>query len=210
MPETNWPDIIEESRNGNNALFNKAVSDNYPIHFKGALITLTGSEEMAWEIYLNGMTKFWERFVLHSESLPDKNVKGYIFRMLRNNYVDEKRKLNRKKSLNYVELDQRKLVHQYTNRIMVNENITEHDFQNNQELEQKYLVALENAISRLSDDCKKLIERNVFEGEKLKVLKSEFGYTGSYQAIVEKKKRCIRKITKLFFEELSEMNIEIS
>ncbi len=210
MLENNWPKIIAESKKGNNALFNSTVSADYPLHFKGALISLTGSEDMAWEVYLNGMTKFWERFVLHNEKLPEQNVKGYIFRMVRNNYVDESRKLNKKSSLKLVELDQTKLMHQYKNGKMINESTPENEHHNNQIVEQQYLVALENAISKLCEDCKALIERNIYDGERLKNLKTELSYTGSYQTIVEKKKRCIKKVTKLFFQELSEMNIKIS
>ncbi len=209
MVQNNWLEIITECKKGNNAPFNRAVSGNYPVHFKGPLITLTGSEEMAWEVYLNGMTKFWERFVLHNEALPDKNIKGYIFRMVRNNFVDESRKLNKKTGLKLVELDHNKLLRQLKTTDMIDQSKPEKEHSNNQKVEQQYLVALENAISKLCDDCKKLIERNIYDGERLKTLKTELNYTGSYQTIVEKKKRCIKKVTKLFFKELVDNNIQV-
>jgi len=210
MEKHNWLEIVTESKRGNNAPFNLMVSKNYPIHFKGPLITLTGSEEMAWEIYLNGMTKFWERFVLQNEPLPKQNIKGYIFRMVRNNFVDEARKQNRKTGLKLVELDNDKILHQLKTSEMIDNNQTENEHSNNQLVEQKYLVSLENAINKLCGDCKQLIERNIYDGERLKTLKTELNYIGSYQTIVEKKKRCIKKLTKLFFKELVENKIPVS
>jgi len=210
MQKLSWLEIVTESKKGNNAPFNHTVSENYPIHFKGPLITLTGSEETAWEIYLNGMTKFWERFVLQNEPLPKQNIKGYIFRMVRNNFVDEARKQNRKTGLKLVELDNDKILHQLKNSEMMDTTQPQEEHRNNQLVEQKYLVSLENAINKLCDDCKQLIERNVYDGERLKTLKTELNYTGSYQTIVEKKKRCIKKLTKIFFKELVANNIKVS
>jgi len=157
-----------------------------------------------------GMTKFWERFVLQNEPLPKHNIKGYIFRMVRNNFVDEARKQNRKTGLKLVELDNDKILHQLKNSEMMDTTQPEEEHRNNQLVEQKYLVSLENAINKLCDDCKQLIERNVYDGERLKTLKTELNYTGSYQTIVEKKKRCIKKLTKIFFKELVANNIKVS
>ena len=207
MLTINWPEVIAKSKKGNNAAFNSAVTQNYSTQFKGPLITLTSNEETAFELYLDVMAKFWERFVLKGEDLPKQNINGYIFRMVRNRHVDLNRKQKSIKQINTVELDHKKLIHQINRIDMANEE-SDQDHQFNQDSENQNLIALENAISKLCDNCKQLIERNVFNGERLKVLKTELGYTGSYQTIVEKKKRCIKKLTKLFFMELNEKDVE--
>lgn len=208
MLSINWPEVIAKSKKGSNIAFNRAVADNYAAHFKGPIISLTSNEEDAYEIYLEVMTKFWERFVLQTEDLPKQNINGYIFRMIRNKFVDESRKKKSLKNTHVVELDPKKLIYQLKDSAMLyDESHPTNEHKNKQESESKHLIALENAISKLCEDCKQLIERNIFDGERLKVLKTELGYTGSYQTIVEKKKRCIKKMTKLFFIELANQEL---
>ncbi len=205
MGKYDWNHIVNEGRVGNEAPFNALLQPLYDADFKWQLLKVTQSEEMAFEVFLNAMTKFWERFILKKEHLPKGNIKGYIHNMARNNFLDLKRKDNRKSNLKTVELDDTLLGFSAKGLSEENMYVNRQESVDGQTSENRKLRSLSTAIGKLCDDCKTLIERNVFEGEKLKSLKIEMGYTGSYQAIVEKKKRCIKKLTKLFFVELNQM-----
>ncbi len=66
---------------------------------------------------------------------------------------------------------------------------------------------LRAAIEKLDEMCKSIISENVMGGMKLKELVSELSYKGSYSGLVQKKKRCIKKLSKLIYIEMKASGI---
>lgn len=201
MTQEKWIPLITAFKTGQEQSFEKQLIPFYKKN-QFQLFKLTQSKEDSWNVFVESMVKFRERFLLGTERIPN-NVNGYIFQSQCNIWIDICRKRNKKRQI------QTKTVSVTQLESVVNAgkvaSTQEHHHWEEQESEVNRLKALEIAISKLCDSCRQLIERNVFDKIKLKVLKEEMNYTSSYQAIVEKKKRCIKKLTKLFFLELNQI-----
>jgi len=200
-PEIDWRSAINSARQGNSRSFDLQVVSVYQNFHKKALIGIIGSEKECWEIYLMAVTKFWEKYILAGNNLPENNINGYLFMMSKNVYYDKCRKMKSAVAQSTILVDDFKTIKQdklsATDKLDSEQNIFHKDRQN-----EKYLFKLEQAIQKLCDDCKAIIEENVLGDIKLKDLKEKIKYGGGYQAIVQKKKRCLKKLTKYFYQEL--------
>lgn len=201
MTQEKWITAINAFKNGQPQSFENLLIPYYKQQ-QMQLYRLTESKEDGWTVFVESMLRFKEKLMLEAISIPN-NINGYIFRIQQNIWIDMCRKRNRKKQVTIKAVETQQLENALGGRGMMQEPTIYH-FETQQE-EEKRLVALENAINQLCDSCKKLIERNVFDKVKLKTLKIELKMTSSYQAIVEKKKRCLKKLTKLFFLELNQI-----
>jgi len=79
-----WIEAVESARLGNEKLFNRVVSSSFQKHYYKPILRMTKDKNIVEEIYILSITKFWERFVLHGEAMPQTNISGYIFQMARN------------------------------------------------------------------------------------------------------------------------------
>lgn len=200
MTQEKWITIIERFKAGQEKSFEKALIPYYKKN-QFQLFKITQSKEDAWTIFVESMVNFRERFLLNAERVPN-NINGYIFQSQRNIWIDICRKRNKKRQIKTKAVE----VAQLEGALGFGNVATAPEYHwEEQESEESRLKSLEIAISKLCDNCRQLIERNVFDKIKLKVLREEMNYTSSYQAIVEKKKRCIKKLTKLFFLELNQI-----
>lgn len=202
MKNCTWETVIRNALSGNEAPFNQHVNDMYVKYHFAAIQKLTKNEQLTREVYTCAITKFWERFVIKGESIPHSNVNGYIYNMARNAFVDLKRKKKKtKESLFNTEyaLD---LVTEYRVYVNLEESNNREAYYKEQNKHDSQLKLLHESIKELDDKCQSIIRRNVYEGELLKDLKSELGIKGTYQSIVEKKKRCMRRLSKLMFHAL--------
>ncbi len=197
-----WEKVIQAYRSGNERAFDQMIVKAYQRDHEPRLLSLTKSKDDAWLVYVEAMLKFRDKFVIGIAPLP-KNPNGYLNRMERNIWVDICRKRNQKKQIKFVEIENHQLTAMFA---QVGQSGPD-DYYDEEQKEEQYLNALEKAIGKMCDKCKEIIEKNIFQNIKLKTLKIEMNYTGSYQAIVEKKKRCIKKLTRIFFLEL-EQNIK--
>lgn len=194
--EKEWIEALDLTRKGKSKAFDQQLLRAFQKVHKKALIPLVGSAEESWQVYLQAMTKFWEKYILAGNELPAKNINGYIFMMCKNAYYDRHRKKKKEINTESLSLDDR---YQQAEKSSWQESYTDLDtvIQDRQ-----YLLQLHQAIERLGDSCKAIIEENVLGKIKLIELRKKLQYGGGYQAIVQKKKRCLKKLTKFFFEEL--------
>jgi len=206
MIQEKWKTAIDLARNGKEITFNSLVNEMYENHFFVAIQKITKDNSVTREVYTRAITKFWERFILKGEKLPSTNINGYIYNMSRNAFIDIKRQQQRNKECEFCSKQALNLARDYT---LVTKNAhtfngsTYKDEQDDYEFKMKLL---QDSISQLEGTCQEIIRRNVYEGELLKDLKLELGFTGTYQSIVEKKKRCMRRLSKLMFAALESFN----
>lgn len=202
MTQEKWKTAIDLARKGKELSFNTLVNEMYETHYYQAIQKITKDASTTREVYTRAITKFWERFILKGDALPSTNINGYIYNMSRNAFIDIKRQEQRKKECEFCSKQALNLARDYT---VIMENPHAYDGSAHKEEQEDYelkMKLLHQSISQLEATCQEIIRRNVYEGELLKDLKTELGFTGTYQSIVEKKKRCMRRLTKLMFSAL--------
>jgi len=205
MTQKKWILIIRAYRAGNKKAFNQSIIPYY-YKIKRQIKNLEGfpKEEDCWLIFSDSMVKSRRLFLAGDKNIP-QSINGYIYTMQKNIWADICRKRNQVRQIRLRPIEKEKLEFLSATGSDTSPVILTYNFQEAQNEEQKRLQALDRAISRLEDTtCKKIIEEHSLEGKKLKVLKKEINYRGTDQAIGGKKKRCIEKLTKLFFIELNQ------
>jgi len=200
--EKDWRHVIDAARQGSSRAFDLQVVAVYQNYHKKALIGVVGSEKECWEIYLLAVTKFWEKYIMAGNTLPEKNINGYLFMMCKNVYYDKCRKKNSATAQSTFLVNDFKTIKQDKYSKAENPD-SEQDILHSDQQNEAYLFKLNKAIEKLCDDCKAIVEENILGNLKLKELKEKIKYGGGYQAIVQKKKRCLKKLTKYFYQELN-------
>lgn len=195
-----WQQIVKDARNGNDTLFNSAVSSNFEEHFYEAIYKLVQDEVLTREIYNSTMFKFWERFILNHEDLPESNIDGYIFKMSRNAFYELNRQKQYKRNLKTVSLESQEMVKQYASNIkqaaLGNDDVIP-------ESQSQRLKLLHEIIQAMDSICQSIIRQNIMEETPLKQVKEDIAMYGTYNAIVQKKKRCINTLQKRFRNAMS-------
>lgn len=209
MLELNWKTVVELARSGNEGYFNKYVTEMYDDHFYQHINKFTGDPTLTREVYTSAMAKFWERFILNREPLPKSNIKGYIYKMSKNAFIDIKRQIKRKKECELYSKQALHVARDYSQYFKSDDMQQFGSYRAAQNEHDRKLFVLHDSISKLESKCREIIRRNVYEGEQLKDMKEELGFTGTYQSIVEKKKRCIRKLSKLILASLQSYGPDI-
>lgn len=197
-----WKNAISDSIDGDNALFNKLFLDLYQSKYKYALSKFITHDSDVVEVYTITMTKFWERFVMLEEELPKTNIEGYIYRMAYNAYYCQIRKSKETPS-DLVTQNGQGMSH-ILRSIEYPAYIEE-----SEENSLKRSNLLRNAIEKLDSICQSIIKANVMGGTKLKELEAELEFDGKYNGLVHKKKRCIKRLTKLIFTEMEAKGITL-
>ena len=181
--------IIKEARNGNELPFNKFLKRTF-IDLKKQLILLTKSESKAEDIFIEGMQKFWERFIIQQNEIP-KNSKGYIFMICKNIWLMEKRN--------------------HWNKIVLKDSFLDHevisadDYDKNEDNELTLRKkSLGIALTMISAKCKELMELSMDASIKLIDCMELLGYE-TYQALIQAKYNCKKKLIKEVFTALSEL-----
>jgi len=205
MIDKNWKTAVAQAKNGNETMFNSLVNEMYQNHYYNSIQKLTKDSSVTREVYTSVMTKFWERFILKGEPLPSSNLKGYIYNMSRNAFVDLKRKAKRGKECELCTKQALNIARDYALISYSSNEFSGEKYAKEQNDYETKMKLLQQSILQLEERCQEIIRRNVLEGELLKDLKNELGFTGTYQSIVEKKKRCMRRLSKLMFSSLEKM-----
>lgn len=207
MSNEDWIEAVNRAREGDDRLFNKVVSSRYKQHFCDSILAITKGLDAAEEIYILSITKFWERFILGGEELPDSNINGYIFQMARNAFFEKKRKQTTTKASMTVSLDATEVYKTYISYVNGNKSITDAVSSDSQRV--VVLRAVFDALAKLDPLCSQIIEKNILENNLLKTVKEELALTGTYNSIVKKKKRCIKKLRNLFKAQIDINSITI-
>ena len=190
-----WLQIVQEAKNGNEALFSKAVTSNFEEHFYKSILKVVQDKCLTHEIYNSTMLKFWERFIRNDEDLPESNIDGYIFHMSRNAFYEIRRQHNNQRNLNAVSMESQEIVEGYKD-IHAGGNLLYGEHPENEGLNRKQILF--NIVQSLDETCQKIIHQHVLDGRSLVKIKEEIQLYGSYNAIVQKKKRCIKTLSKRF------------
>jgi len=145
--------IITQAIKGNELPFNRFVEDLYK-SLLPKLMAFTNSKTDAEDIFITSMQKYWERFVIKQEKLP-QNSKGYIYTMCKNAW--------------------RISIKHPWNKVVLNDDLYEYhilDLKNDDAdgVEHKDLrrKALYDALNSLSEKCKALMESELDKSTKLK------------------------------------------
>ena len=194
MSNDQWIEAVENARMGNESLFNKVVTSNFKQHFYTPILHITKDKGMVEEIYILSITKFWERFVLWGEELPQSNIQGYIFQMARNAFFEVKRKQSTIKASFIMSVDATEIYEVYGAYVSENEAYTDTTTDSDQHV---LLRSVFDAMGQLDPLCHEIIEKNILENNLLKTIKEELALSGTYNSIVKKKKRCIKKLKEL-------------
>jgi len=194
----NWNKAFEQSQNGNRLMLDDHIRIAYhqiliPV-IKSKIKSTTDIQDLANEV----VTKFWERFYVLEEILPE-NVNGYLYTMAMNK-VYHHSKFNSKLRNIQINLEDVSL------KAMLNSLSTDDNHKNHREKEKK-IMAMESAIQRLCSQCKKIIVYSFFQKMKLKDCYKELGIPTA-NAASKKKIKCLNKLIAFAYQELSEINIE--
>ncbi len=186
--------IIEQATQGNELPFDHFLNALFE-RLQPRLLSLTQSSQETEDIFITSMQKFWERFVINQEKLP-LNIDGYIYIMCKNAWLMGKRNIPRTVILN----ESLKTENVYDDNDLDTETRIE-------ELEQDWLQkkALYKALDQLSAKCKSLMEADMDKNTKLKDLQGEMGFT-NYQALVQAKYNCKKRLIKKVYEILEELS----
>jgi len=206
MNEVSWREAIDASRNGNDTLFSKAVSSNFEDYFSKAISNITQDKRVTKEIYISTMTKFWERFILCGEELPKSNINGYIFQMAKNAFFEIKRKQRTYKHSFIQSVDILEIVEKYN---VIVSDAGSIDSTNLDQKEEITLQQIHTAVQSLDVRCQQIIEKNIIKNISLMQLKKELGITGTYNAIVQKKKRCLNALRKQLLSLFTSKSIKL-
>jgi len=142
--------MLEAAKNGDPSQLNQFIENLYA-KGKIGLVKLIQSESEAAEYYATAVAKFWQVFVVGNKRLPETNIEGYIFRMARNLFLDDKRKSAKKIKLvspESVGLENRK---EFAAELKSTDELQEAS--DLKALKQK---AMNNAIAKLSESCQAL------------------------------------------------------
>ncbi len=183
--------IIDHAIQGNYFPFNRFFEETFQtLHPK--LERLTTTEEDIKDMYLVSMQKFWERFVLQQEAIPDNSV-GYIYRMCKNAFL-----LKKREAWASVILSEDPMMDQA---VQWEDTLGNEEEKRDAHAEFLQFKALEIALETLSPKCKALMEEALDTETKLKDVVDTFGYT-NYQALVQAKYNCKKRLVKKVAEVL--------
>lgn len=187
--------IVKNAINGDEFQFSLFLEKAFNA-LQPKLDSLTRSEEDSKEIFIISMQKFWERFIIDREELPSNTI-GYIYIMCKNVWLTYKRNIWSSVILDStLSAYQKKTINHYLN--PEDENVV-----NTEDLWLKYR-ALSIALEEMSPKCKMLLETDLNPEMKLKELQERLGYI-NYQALVQAKYNCKKKLIQKVFKALNNL-----
>lgn len=195
MKDESIEKAIKNAILGDEVLFNKFIENIYS-ELLPKLIVLTSSVDSARDVFIQSIQKFWERFVIKQEQLPENTV-AYIYRMCKNAWLMQKRN-----QWNMVMLTSEPYSYQAVDG---SDHFLLESDQAVKDSEDLYRQkALTLALEQMSEKCKQLIEAELDKQVKLKDLQDELGYH-NYQSLVQAKYNCKKRLAKMVFGVLKEL-----
>ena len=172
----------EESVFGNDQHFKVYFEEKWK-ELEAPLIALTKSKETSIQLFTSGMLILWENFVLKKKALP-KNIKSYLYIICKNEWLADKKYAQR-------------MISTEMNDSLINSKQSELTQERNDE-DELIRVLLRKVMEEAPEKCKQIIERTIYNQEKLKEIWQELNYN-SYQAIVQAKYNCKKNIANRLF-----------
>ena len=206
MNAQNFTQILAQARQGKPQAFNNFFKSLYA-ECKQQLWRYTQSTLEAEEVIAETMLAFWELFVEEGRPLPE-NVEGYFYTMCVNTCHRMRRE---RRKVVFDPVSQAKLETSEALHVFVDvasqaefETSKTDDVVSQAELETnnfRKTVAFNNALDQLCAKCRKLFDTILVEGVRMKAVWRDLGYK-NYQAIVNDKIRCTKKLKRILFLDL--------
>lgn len=194
MKKNDIDKIIHQAIKGNELPFNRFFEETFQKLYP-KLKSLTSSQDDIKDMYVMSMQKFWQRFVVRKEEIPSNSV-GYIYVMCKNAFL-----LKKRESWSSVILSDTPDKYHGNQTTETSEDV-ENDIHSKNELLKHKALAI--ALEELSPKCKTLMENELDKEIKLKYLMDELGYA-NYQALVQAKYNCKKRLIKKVSEVLSKL-----
>ena len=191
-----WSSAFEAAFAGKRTLLDEHIHQIYHSFLFPFVKAKTHSDDDCFEICSAVIAKFWEKFYVRQETLPN-NVNAYLNTMARNaTFHFFNLKTREKKTLSFIDESRLK-------------RIVENDSNGNDPLElnaehnekEKLYQALEVAFDKLGERCRDLLRLNILENKRIRDIASLMGFP-SPNAATQKKVSCFKKLKKLLYLEI--------
>lgn len=152
-----FEEFITQAKKGNPTKLNQFLQELYQ-KGKVSLLSLTKSEVDAEEYFAIAVAKFWQKFVIGDQALPEKNIEGYIYTMAKFLCLDQKRSTTNLKIVadGDTMLKKRK---EFSEEIKTTMELMEEE--NNYDRKRE---AMKRGIARLGEKCQKLFKTMMEKG----------------------------------------------
>ena len=190
--------IFEEAIAGNKEAFNRFFTESWK-QLNVSLQKLTHSEQEARRIFICGMTILWESFILKQQN-PPENVQAYLYVICKNEWLAEKKRKQAEGSL--IDL-------QTTKAIATEEPQSPDEVSRKEDDDLLIKKLMVEALEKASERCKKIMELHIEGGKRLKELWPKLGFN-SYQAIVQAKYNCKKRLGNYVFRQLQKNKVRNS
>lgn len=191
-----WILAFDQAFNGERKLLDRHMEHAFQEILLPFISNKSKSTSDAEEIACESLTKFWERFYILKEPLPE-NVNGYLYTIGLNslfNYYRMKNKFTKRTTL----VDTSEMSQKYGSKLT--EDYSLESFTEKETLYQ----AMELGLAKMCQSCKKILQLYIFENKKLKEIYKELNIPTA-NAASKKKTKCINKLIKYTYKELNQI-----
>jgi RNA polymerase sigma factor (sigma-70 family) len=154
--------------------------DNYPM-IQAFILNNNGNSDEARDIFQEAMIVIYEKAVSGTFEL-NCQLKTYLYSVCRRLWLKRLQQLQRYGSL----------VENVEETVVVEEDLEIHEKHNAD------FIIMENAMSKIGEPCKSLLDAYYIQKKNMQEIASDFGYTNADNAKTQKYK-CLVRLKKLFF-----------
>ncbi len=187
-----WNEAFERAFNGDRRLLDEHISQFYNSKLYPIILGRTQSRDTAHEVCSVTMTKFWNKFYIKRDALPD-NVNGYIYAMANNAFYQvvgmkskERDFVNHLKETKILEA--------------INGNSNNMEESEAGQMENLY-KALELGFAQLGERCRELLNLNILQKQTIRSIAPKMKFP-TENAATQKKTKCIKALRKLIYSEI--------
>lgn len=198
----NWSSAFETAFNGSRRLLDEHIDKAKDQVLMPMLRAKARNNNDAEEVASLVITKFWERFFVKEEVLPD-NVNGYLYTMANNAFFHHS-KMKDKHTKQFLNLDIGEMNQVFEGKVGEQPTFSS---QNVHDEKEKLFQALEDSFKNLGDKCKQLLKMFIFEKKKMKDIHKVLDIPTA-NAATKKKESCINKLRKLMYKEIHNHKIQ--
>ncbi|HYF66961.1 MAG TPA: sigma-70 family RNA polymerase sigma factor [Ohtaekwangia sp.] len=177
--------IITEIRKNNEVALQELYKTHYPMVFH-LICSNTGTEQEAKDVYQEAIIAFYER-VQQPDFVLTCKIKTYLYAVARRLWL---KRLGEKKRFQGME--------------EVETFFGIEDEMTNLDEREKTFQLMKDALDRLGDPCRSIIEDFYLNNHSMDEIRDKFGYTNADNAKNQKYK-CLQRLKKLFFAGYNEI-----
>ena len=179
--------LIKGLASNNKQAIESIYKDNYTV-IQGFILNNNGTVDEARDIFQEAMIVLYEKALTGQFELTCQ-LRTYIFSVCRRLWLKRLQQMNRfSNNTDHI-----------AETIAVEEEIEAHEKYNSD------INLMENAMSKLGEPCKSLLDAYYTQKKNMQDIATEFGYTNSDNAKTQKYK-CLMRLKKIFFAEYKNGN----